>query len=262
MKQIILLASILLITIFSKGQKPIEILSFDFHIHQDFEPWWIITSVLKYDDGSVRKNRDSLCYKDDRLQKMLKFAPSLVEDGWYKNRYCFYYQNLKKCKIDSIPLYVPFYSGDENYSDTTSMLLFSDALNKMSEPNYYNKRLNTTSVRITKLNGENTVMYRLEKKDNRLSMTYKLILHDLKSDTLKIDSIFLISRKSQIKKLNSLFTIVRTNEKPPRYVISSDILYEQNLNGDYHYFKADYFELRCRNKNLFRCLKILEKMCN
>lgn len=267
MKTSFVICYLLLNTLFSIAQKPIELLSFDFHVmYSDPDPYWnidkwyVINASIKYDDGSIQQKQDSIYYTNPEFKKILQNTYSISKSDYYKVCTHIYYEGLRKIEQDSLLLYFPFKGVDESDVDTINTLVFSHDLALMNEPKFYNSSLDSNSIRITIIGDGSTEVYRLEKNSDQIKLIYKQLLHLGKASELVMDTSFTISRKNHEKYFNSIFENEFIKLGLPNRILPHDMLYEYKKDSAFVYLKTSSYNLKLDYKEKYRCIKLLKRI--
>lgn len=261
MKKTFITSILLMIILFSRAQQAVEIILFDYKVvYTDpdwkIDKWYLINTIIKYDDGSIYQKKDSIHHTDPDLSKVLQIKYSVSSEDYYIANTRINYEGVKKCERDSMLLYIPL----EQNADTLNTLLFSHELKKMSEPKLYNSNDRTNCIRITTLFDDYSEMFRLVKINNDVSLTYKRILHSNHAEILKNDTTFLISRKKHIKYINSIFERNLLKSVNQNFMLPYDILIESNSDTGYEYVRINCYKLKSYNKDVYEIIKRLRKM--
>ncbi len=267
MKTSFVICYLLLYSLFSTAQKPIELLSFDFHVmYSDPDPYWnidkwyVINTSIKYDDGSIHQKHDSIHYTSPELKKILQNTYSISKSDYYKVCTHIYYEGLRKIEQDSLLLYFPFDGVGEFDVDTINTLVFSYDLASMKEPKFYNSSLKSNSIRITITGDNSTEVYRLEKSSDQVKLIYKQLLYLGKARELVVDTSFTISKKRHKKYFSSIFENELLKQGFPNRILPHDILYEYKKDSAFFYLKTSSYNLKLDNKEEFRCIKLLKRI--
>ncbi len=248
-----------------KAQKVEEIMSFTYKISDD-GVWYLIMPCLKFDNGSTKCITDSILSIDPILDQKFSFSYNIKHD-WLIGTRCYKYNDLVKCNRDSILMYTPikyFYNKKiPKIQDTLSILGYSNVLRGINEPKIYNNSIYSDCdiIRFSWFKDTSPVFYRIEKKKENISVTYKKTtgISDIDVGKIIIDTTYSITEKTFKKIVKLLENGSYWNMDNTFVILPRDILIESYINNQYYYINKNIKEIENNNihRKILKCFIIL-----